>query len=105
MAESTSQAHAEILHNWLAAAAAWTYAPVNYSYVGAVIGMAPKFLADRLTLVSQMCRDRNEPDLTSLVVLVGTGEVGTGYPGDNAAADRRACYDFFRSSDLMTAGS
>jgi hypothetical protein len=96
MAGTTDQ-HAQRLHDWLADAAVWTYAPVNYSYAGAVIGMPPKFLADRMTRVAEICRERGEPDLTSLVVLVETGEVGPGHRSADPPAERRRCHEYFKA--------
>jgi hypothetical protein len=99
VSESNSEGHAEALHDWLARAAVWTYAPVNYSYAGAVINMPPKFIAQRLEMVADICRDRGEPDLTSLVVLVETGEVGQGHRTTDPVAERRRCHDYFKARE------
>lgn len=96
---------AQRLHDWLAAAAVWTYAPVNYSYAGATIGLPPKFLTQRLERVAELCQERGEPDLTSLVVLVETGEVGPGHRTTDPVAERRRCHEFFKArSHTITSG-
>lgn len=101
----TSDEHALALHDWLAAAAVWTYAPVNYSYAGALIGLPPKFLTQRLEKVADLCRERGEPDLTSLVVLVQTGEVGPGHRSADPADERRRCHEYFKVNQGVAAGS
>lgn len=85
---------AEETYDLLAERAATTHEPITYGDLADLTGVPTRFQGAMLGKLSRLCKAASEPDLTAMVVSTETGEVSTGHPSEDPAAERVACHQF-----------
>lgn len=106
--EMTVAEKANVAYELLEKIARKTWYPINYGVLSALVDHPAHYMGPVLDQVARKCQERDEPDLTSFVVLGGhagrrAGEPGNGYGGPRPARnERHKCYTYFSSKQTLT---